>query len=655
MNAPGGSNKKATVGGSEQSVFAGLYPTTFSSYYNRSIPRPATKIAGSYRIVFIGDSMSYGQGVPAGESMPDRVGALLNEAAPSLLVETFNLGKPGACLFHNLSRSITTGLDLCPDLLILVLCENDAAMLRGQSPVLESVGQTWLDFRSTMVSALREFNSQILRCPELHPIVVYFSRRRQMGAVCIPEVLREICEETNLPFFDTSHALAGYDPTLLIVSDADEHLNSFAHNVAGQNISRFILDGRYLPEFSGFEDPSWISQFEDLPDRRIMAGVGSFLAQLQSRLDLQQKWESRRNRKRADAQAEYERVRNSIAENEKREVLGLALWELSRRAEINCAQWERYLLELEKVLYECSALSFALDHYAKTGRAGQDLLEIPSLGRFERSLCDRQFSDISTANINATLQTILGAVQSRLERLKTFYQTVLRYRPAFDRPETDQLLGYWGKLHGLHLEMQAALRQILNCLQLLVTRKVPNEIQILTLYLNERAQYLERCLHEAFSHFPADFLENADTSIICSTRMRLELQISAPPCGTQRLNPWYLELSANGICPFYLGYYIHCQNVLRDDKPHLYLADIPFFLSGEIEIRLEGPGIGEAWQNCRQARFVSSILRVPGLKPLDIHQAFRRTALKSEFAEFTYGLISLWEQLNGRAGKEHGE
>lgn len=84
------------------------------------------KPPGTYRIVFLGDSTTFGWGVNAEERFSDLLEAKLNAAGSGPRVEAINLGIPGYTTHHALRLLERDALRYEPDLLVLSFGANDS-------------------------------------------------------------------------------------------------------------------------------------------------------------------------------------------------------------------------------------------------------------------------------------------------------------------------------------------------------------------------------------------------------------------------------------------------------------------------------------------------------------------------------------------------
>jgi len=91
----------------------------------RSAELPLSKPAGTFRILFLGDSWTYGFGVDAEDAFPGLLARMLRERYPGLNVQTVNAGVLGYCMSQSISILKDTGLLYHPDLVVLVKARNE--------------------------------------------------------------------------------------------------------------------------------------------------------------------------------------------------------------------------------------------------------------------------------------------------------------------------------------------------------------------------------------------------------------------------------------------------------------------------------------------------------------------------------------------------
>jgi len=85
-----------------------------------------TKGPGVFRILFLGDSTTFGWGVEKGERFSDLLEKRLNDAGTGLRYEIVNLGLPGYSSYHGRIVLDRYGLDYSPDMIILSFGANDS-------------------------------------------------------------------------------------------------------------------------------------------------------------------------------------------------------------------------------------------------------------------------------------------------------------------------------------------------------------------------------------------------------------------------------------------------------------------------------------------------------------------------------------------------
>jgi len=83
------------------------------------------KPAGCIRIAFIGDSLTFGQGVARGDTFAYKTGRMLQREFPGAWVEAINFGHPGFNVTQNLLRLKNEVLRFNPDIVVYGYCIND--------------------------------------------------------------------------------------------------------------------------------------------------------------------------------------------------------------------------------------------------------------------------------------------------------------------------------------------------------------------------------------------------------------------------------------------------------------------------------------------------------------------------------------------------
>ncbi|MHC4945873.1 MAG: GDSL-type esterase/lipase family protein, partial [Planctomycetota bacterium] len=99
---------------------------------------------GIFRIVVLGDSFAYGQGVPNEKTFPDQMEKLLNARGHDLNYETINTAKPGMNTKEELDYLNEEGWSFHPDLIVLQFYANDVSVIatateKKTNPILQLI------------------------------------------------------------------------------------------------------------------------------------------------------------------------------------------------------------------------------------------------------------------------------------------------------------------------------------------------------------------------------------------------------------------------------------------------------------------------------------------------------------------------------------
>jgi hypothetical protein len=261
----------------------------------RPAPKPSPKQPGAYRILFLGDSFTYGSGVAdVARVFPSLVVAKLNElgAGPAeRTYELFNGGIPGSLTdrWVRLFQAAVEPLD--PDLVVAVFFLRDGTkgvggsgdLIRGIGARMDELSRTsWL-FRNSHAyrffrerSARRELSREYLggmraaylgtpeetgewRNAQANLLAIRDEIERRGGAFALvvfpllfelgaDHPLADVCAEverfaraSGMRVHSLLPAFLGLDAAGLWVSPLDQHPNERAHALAADSITEFLL------------------------------------------------------------------------------------------------------------------------------------------------------------------------------------------------------------------------------------------------------------------------------------------------------------------------------------------------------------------------------------------------------------------------------
>lgn len=123
------------------------------------------KPAGSYRILVLGDSQTFGFGVRDEETLTARLGALLHASFPQREIEVLNAGVPGYGTADELAWLQLKGEELEPDLIIVqFLSVNDLLENRDPASSWAIVENGMLSARERAQSAASDSGDTFRRC-----------------------------------------------------------------------------------------------------------------------------------------------------------------------------------------------------------------------------------------------------------------------------------------------------------------------------------------------------------------------------------------------------------------------------------------------------------------------------------------------------------
>ncbi len=279
------------------------YPTNPRGYFNahnfvdhtlnsvgwRDDEHRLVKPKGTYRILGIGDSYLFGQGVKPQDRCLDRLGDLLRKQYPQQTVETINAGQ----LAYNTALEARAlricGMEYRPDLVILYFVPNDVeadiyskkakvefftefttgslatdwmsqhsevwalfnrsigGWWRGRAYIRDSIGSftsdpdKWNSCRvelDDIVHTCRDNEARLL----IVAFPFFYQLNGQYPFQPIHDRLREYCEKTGVAFVDLRDDYRQYSGPELWVHPTDQHPNEVAHRIAAESAAKYVTD-----------------------------------------------------------------------------------------------------------------------------------------------------------------------------------------------------------------------------------------------------------------------------------------------------------------------------------------------------------------------------------------------------------------------------
>ena len=250
------------------------------------------------RILLLGDSFTYGEGVEEDDTFSNQLEQLLNTSTMkdmgSLRYETINAGVSGYNTHDEYIYLKNRWMAFSPDLVLIVFYLNDAyddskfySLITGagtgasleyndafksHSRVVEWVVNSWKRLRVAK-QVKNIYHTQFSDNPFIEGYDWNDSRRAlaqaaeltrkygvRLGLVIFPELyeltekypfrqihrrVREAAEGLGIPVLDLLDAYMGEDPETLWVHATDHHPNARAHQMAAKEIMHFLKDPRY--------------------------------------------------------------------------------------------------------------------------------------------------------------------------------------------------------------------------------------------------------------------------------------------------------------------------------------------------------------------------------------------------------------------------
>ncbi|MDH5545504.1 MAG: SGNH/GDSL hydrolase family protein [Gammaproteobacteria bacterium] len=236
---------------------------------SREIVSPQMEPQGVKRVLCIGDSMTYGQGVKYDETMPRQLESLLNKTFLSLSFEVINAGVCGHSFFHSLYRTEPLVSIYKPDLLILPVCYNDTdfpGVDHSQHTFEDHIRDMWNEegeYFPHFLQALDKFDTLVKKL-ETPCLIVYYYYLPLMHSYSPAEILKKHCAQRAFDYLDLSPVfgdpLKTKDLLHLRASEVDYHPSPQAHGIAASRILKEVIKNQY------FSEPDFVDETDILED-----------------------------------------------------------------------------------------------------------------------------------------------------------------------------------------------------------------------------------------------------------------------------------------------------------------------------------------------------------------------------------------------------
>lgn len=262
----------------------------FNSVGWRDGEHVTAKSPGTYRILGLGDSYLYGQGVRHEDLCLTRLQVLLSKTFRNVTIETINTGLSGANTAFQAELLRHRGLDYDPDLVIVHFVLNDVEKsleaLKQRGPRVEFVGNylsiydkpdVLSKYSNLWAWARQRYLRQVHGRAYLNQCLESFQRDSSKWAQCgralsdiqricqehgarmlvvifpffvnldedypfqpIHDVVRRFCESSGIDVIDLRDHYRDYNGPELWVHPTDQHPNEIAHGIAADTIADYI-------------------------------------------------------------------------------------------------------------------------------------------------------------------------------------------------------------------------------------------------------------------------------------------------------------------------------------------------------------------------------------------------------------------------------
>lgn len=183
----------------DQRAFAPAYGVEYrtNSLGYRDDEIPIEKPAGEYRILALGDSILFGEGVAFEDTATQRIEAELRRLLPSRSVQVINTAVAGYNFYQYRVITEGEGARLDPDLVLIGLCKNDL-VAEADIEILRELAETRLDYRRDLHARVRSWSGL------LHLLDGVVARVRARIGIPVPQALEFERQDTAKAAWDYS-------------------------------------------------------------------------------------------------------------------------------------------------------------------------------------------------------------------------------------------------------------------------------------------------------------------------------------------------------------------------------------------------------------------------------------------------------------------
>lgn len=566
--------------------------------HDRNFWAPESKPEGVFRVMCYGDSMIFGSGENPEETLPSHLEKILNRSIWGTDVEVINSGVSGESGFNEWARYLHRGHRYDPDLLLVLLCGNDAELFSVTA--LTSAGEKityaehtkncWEPDGLHFPHFVRLFEdlSEYSRKQSLPVVVGFYEIHDSDIRMDVAQKLAQLCEKNSLDFVDLSQDFVGATSSKqvkgLAVSEVDGHPSGEGHLIAARRLARRIIRLGLIPAQCTSE-PELVQYLSKTHLNRLAVGYREdYVAwNYHQLLELKRSSRARMKLSGSDKMSDVDygaRTQDALQ---------------ARAATVQAQFWGGQYELLREGIEERTALAWNVDR-----RVRQISLAIMTL---KNHLADNSMSLASSisadpskfhigliAEMPVQLEEWLCRINLRRQQLNDCTAALSQASEVFSSPlyysgfarTRVGLLEAWSELETI---AQTLFRYLQDCIQILelgakgLSQSASSVFagvvgHCLTLF-NE-AKYLAKSLGLNHDISASEINDLLATSVVVVARAKAEKMVCL----------WVQSRPISGS-----AYYVSdMRNLLRDGKPHVYRFNFPLFTAGRVYLQVAPPG-----------------------------------------------------------------
>ncbi|MEW6534263.1 MAG: SGNH/GDSL hydrolase family protein [Candidatus Auribacterota bacterium] len=201
------------------------------------------KVEGTYRILFLGDSILLGPGTSYFETLPANTEKHLNQAIYDKNIECVNLCGSGYAIYDEWLEYVRWSYSLQPDMIVLTMSCNDLELYRLPTETLNywNEDSIFLPYFKAVLKDIQQYVTE----NNLPFILAYYTYMSSDTHIKAWHIIQNICDQYGIQAVNLSSGKNDTDKEeekKIYISEVDTHLSAYYSDIAAKRLNDFILN-----------------------------------------------------------------------------------------------------------------------------------------------------------------------------------------------------------------------------------------------------------------------------------------------------------------------------------------------------------------------------------------------------------------------------